>query len=744
MADELVSRIEAATPTADVPHAPPLVERDDESAALDPMHHVRVLGRSAGIIAGLVVAVTIGATVSALRTPRVYRAEAMLMVAPRDPQVVDIQGMASEAVEDETRYLRTQYQVLKSRALAEQVIRDHGLRQEPLLGGRPAGPDTDWSRLDPGLVDRYLGNVDVEAVPGTRLIRVSYGSSDPDFAARMANAHVDAFVRQGLKSRTAHNQSGLQFLQARLGELKERLQASEAKLNEYRWQKGILVTDEKKENIVVEQLDDLNKQLSKAEGQRLAAEADLRTIEQHGVEALPELAKNTTFHELQVQVAMADGEHARMAALFKPNYPGVAELKRKADAIRAHLDTEIARVGDAVRSTYRAARDTEERLRTRFEEQKTQALQQKDAAVEYAILARDVDTNRALYESVLSRMKEMTVAVEVRASNVSVADRAVPPSSPAGAGRLRSIAFSALLAAIAGIVLAYLRDALDDSVKTVDEVERVSRLPSLGVVPQMSHHASGTAPSSLPRLLGAGRAADGPAIVLARDPRPALTDAYRQVRTSLLLSRPGGPPRTLLVTSGLDGEGKTLTAANLAVAFAQIAHSVLLIDADLRRPACHRLFGVANGPGLSELLTGQCTVDEALASVDGHALSVMPAGATPPNPTELLGSAEMRLLLAEASGRFDYVIVDGPASFAVADPLVLSTLVDGVVVVARRGRTRRRLLKKLRARYAYARAPLVGVVLNGGDDAEPSSAYYTTIDVTPHARPAARRATEAA
>ena len=722
---------------------PSPIHREDDAVGLDVSHHVRVLGRSAGLIAGLIVAVTLVAAVNALRTPRLYRAEAILMVEPRDPRVVDFQGIASEAVEDETRYLRTQYQVLKGRALAEQVIRDNGLRHEPLLGGRPAGPATDWSRLDPALVDRYLGGIDVEAVPGTRLIRVTYASTDPAFAARVANAHVDAFVRQGLRQRTALNQAGLDFLHARLAELKQRLQASEAALNEFRWRKGILATDDKKENIVVEQLDDLNAQLSKAEAQRLAAEAELRTVEQHGVTALPDLAKNTTFHELQVQLAVADGEHARMASQFKPSYGGVAELKRKADTIRSYIDAEITRMGEAVRSNYRAARDKEERLRTRFEEQKAQALQQKDAGIEYAILTREVETNRALYESVLARMKEMTVAVEVRASNVSVADRAVPPSAPAGAGRARSIGLSALLAAIAGIVLAYVRDALDDSVKTTDDVERYGRLPSLGVVPDMSLAIPGATPSSLlPRLLSRGRT-DGPAIVLARNPRAALTDAYRQVRTSLLLSRPGGPPRTLLVTSGLDGEGKTLTAANLAVAFSQIARSVLLIDADLRRPAGHRFFGLRSTPGLTELLTGQCTLDEVIQPVEGQTLFVLPAGATPPNPTELLGSAEMRLLLAEAGGRFDYVVVDSPAAFGVADAIVLSTVVDGVLVVARGGRTRRRSLRALRGRLAYVRAPLIGVVLNGGDEgSEPASPYHTTIDVG--SAPSAARAERAA
>jgi capsular exopolysaccharide synthesis family protein len=337
-------------------------------------------------------------------------------------------------------------------------------------------------------------------------------------------------------------------------------------------------------------------------------------------------------------------------------------------------------------------------------------------------------------------MKEMTVAVEVRASNVTVADRAVPPTAPAGNGPGRSIGFAALLAAIAGIVLAYVRDALDDTVRTTDDLERAVRLPTLGVVP-----AGETVAALLPRVLGRSGAAAGATVGSPHDPRPALTDAYRQIRTSLLLSRPGSAPRTLLVTSALDGEGKTLTAANLAVAFSHVAGSVLLIDADLRRPRAHRLLGVAGTPGLTELLTGQCAVDDVLTQVDGHPLTVLPAGATPPNPTELLGSGEMRLLVAEAASRFDYVVIDAPAALAVADPMVLSTLVDGVVVVARRGRTRRRLLHRLRARLLYVRASIAGVVLNGGDPITDSArAYFPAIELVPRARTNPRRVTEAA
>ena len=716
--------------------------RSDERDGFDLARIGRVLERNAGLVAGLVLAAVAVSGLNALLTPRQWAADALLLVEPRDPRVVEIQGMRSEPVEDETRYLRTQYQVLKSRVLAERVIRDNGLRHEALLGGRPAGPDTDWGVLDAGLVDRYLAGIGVEAVPGTRLIRVTATAAAPTLAARIANAHAEAFVRQGVRQRTALNQAGLDFLRARLTELKARLEASEAALNDYRWRKDLLVTEEAKENVVVERLDELNKELSKAESERLALEAEVRTIDTEGVEALPELRKNTTFRELQVHLAIAESEHARLAAQFKPNYPGVTELRRKAETLRQHLDAETRRFADSTRNAYKAARDREDRLRASFAEQKTEALQQKDAAVEYAILSREVDTNRALYDTVLTRMKEMTVAVEVRASNVSVADRAVPPATPIGSGRMRAVAIAAFLAAVAGIVLAFVRDALDDRMRTTEDVERHGTLPHLGAVPRMLPAAERRARSL--GALGPRRAGEGAAIVLARTPDPVLADAYRQVRTSLLVGHPDGPPRTLLVTSGGQGEGKSLTTANLAVTFGQIARSVLVIDADFRRPTVHTLFGVARGPGLSEVLTGRVALDDAIEPVDGHTVFVLPAGSLPPNPTELVGSPEMRTLLVEAASRFEYVFIDSPAAFGVSDTLILSTAVDGVIVVARGGRTRRRALRQLVARLGTARAPLVGVVLNGAEDSGEAIGSYPTIDLVPPRSPLPGRGQRAA
>ena len=478
-------------------------------------------------------------------------------------------------------------------------------------------------------------------------------------------------------------------------------------------------------------------------------------MEQQGVEALPDLAKNATFHELQVQLAMADGEHARMASQFKPNYPGVAELKRKADTIREHLAGRDragrrgrcgAPIAPRARRKSGCARASTSRRRRRSS--------RRTPRVEYAILAREVDTNRALYESVLQRMKEMTVAVEARARTCR---SPIARSCPLRAVRRRAACAidrrsRRCSRRSPGVVLSRpcaTRSTTACRPPTTSSARRA--LPSLGVVPDMTDGAEG--PAARPMLATSprrARAADGPTIVVAGQPCPALTDAYRHVRTSLLLSKPGGPPRSLLVASGLEKEGKTLTAANLAVAFSHLG-TVLLVDGDLRRPSCHRLLRRAGRPG-AQRRADRTVSARRRAPPDRRqaALPCCPAGATPPNPTELLGSEEMRCLLTEAGMRFDYVIVDSPAAFGVADA---SSALD-----ARRcawsssraaGRRARRFLRKLRARLAYAHAPVVGVVLAGGDDTnEPTSRYYRTIEVAHAAQPAdargrARRLTRA-
>jgi capsular exopolysaccharide synthesis family protein len=685
--------------------------RPSDEGGLDVAYWLDLVRRYRGLVGVGALAAALVTVLAVVRQPSVYTARATLQLEPRYPHILDMTAVRAEEVHDELRYIRTQYEVLRSRSLAERVIRDEALRHEPAVGGVPAGDATDWTTLDPGLVDGYLDALWVEPLAGTRLIQVSFTATDPVLAARIANGHADAYVGLGHRERATTNEAGLQFLRARLVELRERLERSEGRLNAYRWEKGIIALDDR-ENVVVEQLDGFIKQLSRAEGQRIALEADVHAIEAHGADVIPDVVKHGGLHELTVHLALAESEYARAAARFKPAYPRVTELGRQVETLRQRVSSETRRVVESIETAYEAAVEKEARLRARLEEQKTRALQLKDEGIQYAILGREVETNRQLYDSVLQRMKQIAVAAELRSSNVSVVDRATPPRQASGPARLRAIGFAALVGMLLALGLIVMRETLDDSVKSVEQTERYAQVPSLGVVPELT--VIGAAPPKqgpwalLDRLAPASRAMPVRSAVVM--------DAYRTIRTSLLLSRPGGPPRSVLVASGLDGEGKTTTVINLAAAFAQLGGRVVVVDADLRRPACHQALGLSGRPGLAEVLTGQAELDDGLEEAADLGVSLLPGGQTPPNPTELLGSDEMRALLHTLAERFDYVFLDSPAVLAVPDATVLSTLVDGVVLVGRGRRTPRRVLAKVRERFQYARAPLLGIVLNGGEE----------------------------
>lgn len=697
------------------------------------------------LVGALGAVAALGTALVVLGLPREYSAHATMLLEPRFPHVLDMPTVRANEVHDELRYIRTQYEVLQSRALAERVIRDEGLRHEPALGGRPADEHTDWSTLDPGLVGAYLGSLWIEPIAGTRLINVGFTSSDPAVAARVANAHAEAFVDFGHRQWADANQTGLEFLRGRLVELRDRLESSEAALNTYRWETGIIALDDR-ENVVVEELDGLIKRVSKAEAERLALEADVHALDAHGSDALQEVVEHAGLHELSVHLALAEADWAKAAARFKPSYPGVVELRRKVEALRARVARETRRVEGALRGAYAAAVEREAQMRVRLDEQKTRALKLKDESVHYAILTREVETNRQLYDSVLRRTKEMAVASELRASNVTIVDRAAVPSAAVGPARARSVGVAAIVGLLLGILLVLGVETFDPSVKTPEQAERAARLPLVGTVPEVAL-AGAPSPTAggvwelLDRIRPASRAIPAESLLLPGAAEPRLADAYRSIRTSVLLARPGSKPRTLLVASALAGEGKTTTAINLAAAFAQTDCSVLLVDANLREPACDVRLGLPDAFGLADVLAGRATLDDAIVEVRSGGLAVLPAGEPASNPSELLGSEDMQALLASAAERFDYVVIDSPAVLDATDAVVLSTLVDGVVLVARDRSTPRPALAKTRERLAWARAPLLGIVLNAVEERDdPYGPLRPIIQLVPDPPPARARA----
>jgi len=696
-------------------------------------------------LTGVVLATCIGLW---LITP-VYIARATLLIERRTPQVLDMKELFSESPlvgQDEYDYYKTQYEILKSRSLAAQVIQQLDLtpvleEQERQNTGRnfiaavqasieqylpamlrPAssgkGAEENQTRGKAQLIDTYMSEMlEIAPVARTRLVQVGIRSSDPDLAAQVANAHAQAYIRRGLGFRNSASEEAQKFLQENLVELKKRVEKSEAALNRYRREKKIISFDDK-ENIVVERLADLNRRLTEAEAERITLATQTRLIAQGKYDALPGVLSNPVIHELKAQASRLEAEYTRLYEEFTDEYPEVAQLKAQAEETRRRLRREVQTITDGTEAAYLAALAKEKELRAKMEEQRTMALGLKDAAVEYGILAREADANLQLYNSVLQRMKEMGVAAELRASNVILVDEAEPPLKPAKPRKLFTLLLGILAGLGGGVALAFFAEYQDNTLRAPQEVERYLRLPRLGVVPDFSTVNDQPYATRLPKQVDSPLEVIANArkeLVLSFHPLSVVTEAYRELRTAILLSRAEEPPKTLLFTSSVPEEGKTTTALNTAIVLAQMGVRVLVIDADLRRSRCHRTLGMRNGFGLTEVLTGQRETHEVIKALPMQNLFFLGSGTTAPNPTELVGSKKMYDTLTSLREQYDYILIDAPPVRGMSDAVLLSTMVDGVVLVVNARRTMKQLVKEAQARLNYARANILGVVLNKVD-----------------------------
>jgi len=516
---------------ADVVSGSRFVEGEERPGLRD---YWRLLGKYKWLIATFLFGVVIATAIATLLMTPIYTAEITLLIEPKDPEVVNIKQVLPESLTlDDYDYYKTQFQILRSRGLIAQVIQEQGLEKNSLFtsGGKRGGLIqelwTNWilqpiadlwgkataavkgqewsnwlfgqvpksnggnpiglnSHLPAGvksyLIDAYQGMLKIDPLQRTRLVKIAFSTPDPELSARIANAHADAYIRQGVKLRSQANQEAQKFLEIKLAELKERVEKSEAALNSFRRKKGILSLNDK-ENIVVDRLADLNKRLTEAEADRIGLEAQARLIKQRDYDSLPAVINSGLIGSLKTQVVQLESEHAKLAAQFLPGYPRLAQVKAQLEETRSKLAQQIRSVVEGINSAYFAALGKERALKLQMDKQKSNALALKDASVEYAILAREADTNNQLYNSVLGRIKEIGVAAEIRTSNVSIIDRAEVPQQPSWPKKMRNLLLGAVVGLMGGLGLALVLEYLDNTLKTPEEVERYLRLPNLAVVP---------------------------------------------------------------------------------------------------------------------------------------------------------------------------------------------------------------------------------------------------------------------
>ncbi len=574
-------------------------------------------------------------------------------------------------------------------------------------------------------------------VTETRLIDIRYVHPDPQLAAKVVNAIADTFLLTNLEQKTATNTTTGDFLQKRIAELQAQIRTDEERLVNYARNNQILSLDAS-QNTVVERLVGLNRQLLEAENDRKSAEAAYRAALTPGAAEARAADSDKQIGELETKLTELRQKRAQLLVEATEEWPEVKEVTQQIAVLERQAQDEhdraVANIKTNAETHYREALAREQALRAAFDQQRGETLSQNQAAINYRIIQQEIETSKNLLDGLLQRSKENEALLAGTSNNIHIIDHAIIPRIPIGPRRVLTVGLALLLSLGGGIGLALLLERLDTTMRTPDDVERLMRLPALVSIP--AARALGPRRRLLFRraLLAAGGDTNsnrkGKAraeLLIDTGMRTPTAEAYRHLRTSVLLSTPGGALRTLLITSGLPGEGKTTTAANLAFSMAQTGVNVLLIDGDLRHPQLHTLFQLDNRRGLSTVLSSGASAPEVLGLVKRHqpsGLHVFTSGPPTASAAELLGSAQMRQLLAFLQTIFTYIIIDSPPVASFTDGVVLSSMADGVLFVVRYGKTSRAVSRRSRQVLHEAGARVIGVVLNNVNPRASDDHYY--------------------
>lgn len=580
-------------------------------------------------------------------------------------------------------------------------------------------------RLAP-YVGAILGGLRVEPVKETRglyketrLIDIGFTHTDPNVASKVVNAIAETYVFNNLEKKGETNATTGEFLQKRIAELQQQIRTAEEKLVNYAKSNQIISLDAS-QNTVVERLAGLNRQLMEAENARILAESQYNAARVPGkANALAEVdAKQAD--DLEVRLADLRQKRAQLMVDATEEAPEVkeidqqiAELDRQVKDIRNRKGTNLL---TNLETQYRQTLAREQELRKSFEKQRAETVTQNEAAINYRIIQQEIVTNKSLLDNLLQRSKENDVIMASKPNNISIVDYAIAPDGAIGPNRTRTVFLALFLSLGLGVGLALLLEYLDDTVHSTEEVERLLHLPALAVIPSATGNSSRrllAGPGALQKRNGSP--GDNPELLMNVDGRSPLAESYRHLRTSVLLSTAGRAPRSLLITSSLPGEGKTTTAVNTAVSLAQTGASVVIVDADMRRPRLRSIFSLSERAGLSSILSSEMSEDEIVALVTKEpatGLNLLTAGPIPPNPAELLGSDQMRRLMITLQSKFNHVVVDSPPVSSFTDGVLISSMVDGVLLVVHGGKSSRHVVKRSRQLLHDVGAKIFGVVLN--------------------------------
>ena len=700
----------------------------------------KVIVKRRWIIIALFLIVLVATAVGTFTMKPVYRGTLSLQINKENPQVVDFKEIFSVNMWDQD-YYQTQYKILESRSLAKRVLQTLKLSEHPEFQPGPETPFQKWksnilkpilglltfskkkvasekdsseNKKETALINQFLGKLKIEPVRNSRLVKVHFDANSPELCAQVPNTLATNYIQQSVESRFIATEQIKEWLSKQLEDLKAKVERADEALQAF-GSKHDIISFEDKENVTLQRLNELNDTLTKAEADRMAKEALFKQTKDKNFESLPSILENKLIMDLKQAYIQLETQSTKLSETFKPEYPEMVRLRSQMQSIQRRMDLEISKIIAGIKNDYELSLRKEALLRHAFEQQKAKVIEMKDQSIQYNILKREADTNRELYKGLLQRMKEAGVSAGLTVSNIQVVDQAEVPASPYKPNKRLNLLLAAVIGLFLGVGLAFFFEYLDNTVKTPEDVEQMIRLPSFGMVPEISYEKRRRLEKETIHPVE---------LVTHRHPKSILSEAYRNIRTSILLSFSEKPPKSIAITSPNPVEGKTTTVINTAIALSQTGAQVVIIDTDMRRPRIHHIFNGEDGAGLSNFLSGNAALASIVKKTEVPNLYYIPAGPIPPNPSELLGSNLFKSMMESLGKKFDHILLDSPPVLGFADSLILSTTVDGVVLVVLGGKTPKETLQRAKEVLYQVNAKILGVVINRVDVQRGNYGYY--------------------
>jgi capsular exopolysaccharide synthesis family protein len=697
------------------------------------VHYLQVLYRRRYIAISAFLLVFLAVTLYTVTATRMYEATTRLLIERDTPNVVSFQEVLDQGAQTDD-YYETQYAILRGRGLARRTIEALNLWEHPLLNPEPGfsvrgaimapfnaiarwfeparpieAPGAEETAAQSRVIDRFLANLNVEAVRYSRLVDVTFRSPDPAMSATIANALGEAYIRQNVEFTSTTTKEASDFLTQQLAEQRRKLESSEQALQAYREQTDS-VSLEERQNVVVQRLADLNAAVTRANTARIQKEAaynQVRAVQDNpaAIDTVPIILSNPFVQQQKTELAALQRQRAQLSEKLGPNHPDMIKVGVAIQNAEARIQAEVTQLVSAMRNDYEAALAEERSLTQTLNRQKGEAQVLNRTGIEYGVLQRDAEAARQMFEALLKRTQETGISEELKAGNIRVVDQAETPRAAVSPNTFNNLLVGLLGGLVLAVGLAFAFEYGDDRIKNPDELKKLLGLPFLGMVPALFDKTivNPLLNRAVPNLFG---------------------ESFRSIRTNVLFSSADEGSRVVVVTSSAPGEGKTAVSTNLSIALAQAGHRVLLIDGDMRKPRVHEVFGRALAPGLSNFLVGASQPSEVVFESGQEGLWLMPAGTFPPNPAELLGSKKFKDLTTFLKDYFDWVIIDTPPVMAVTDASIAANLAHGVLFVVGAEMTSRRVAQRAVEQLEMSQARFLGAVLNRVD-LEHNAYYYS-------------------